>query len=111
MNQIAGNARVLAMQMLKGSGPVSNAEGEAAQAALARVNSATTPKEMQLALADFKKTLNDIKTSMHRRANPGGNYQPPAPAPLGENQFIKDGMLLEYEPKTNRVKIIGVAPE
>lgn len=78
MDQIGGQAFLQAFQTLRGGGQISNVEGEKAQAAIARLSTAQSPK-------DYRDALNELRTIVQsgldraRRSVSGGSPAGEAP--------------------------------
>lgn len=80
MDQIGGQAFLQAFQTLRGGGQISNVEGEKAQAAIARLNTAQSPKDYRQALNELKGI---VQTSLERArgsAGSGAGGNPPSGA-------------------------------
>ena len=54
VDQLKGGSFLQAYEMLKGGGPIANAEGAKAEAAVARLDRAQTPKAFDEALNDYE---------------------------------------------------------
>jgi hypothetical protein len=82
-NQIVDSARLLGVQMMKGSGAVSNAEGAAAASAINRMNEATNEREFIAAAQDYYARMERAADRVRRgvRVDPvSGQEYTPAPA-------------------------------
>jgi len=73
--QLRGEVFLPAIQSLRGTGPVSNIEGDKAQAALGRMEQSTSIPEFKAALADFQQAYAAGVLAMEQTAN-GQNAAP-----------------------------------
>jgi hypothetical protein len=102
LDQLKGGAFLEAYTTLKGGGAIANAEGEKAQAAVARMSTAQSEAEFKEAMNDYKSAVQRGLDAMEQTASMGGGSSPgsksltrPAPksAPKGElpplNSFYK----------------------
>jgi hypothetical protein len=77
MDQIGGQAFLQAFQTLRGGGQISNVEGEKAQAAIARLNTAQSPKDYRQALNELKGIVQTSLDRARRSAGAGAGSNPP----------------------------------
>lgn len=76
VDQVTGGAFLTAIQQMQGLGQLSNAEGQTATAAISRMNTATSEKEFDDALADYEAIVQRGK----RRAESKLGIEKPEPA-------------------------------
>jgi hypothetical protein len=90
LDQLTAGAFMAAREALKGAGQVTDYEGKRAEAAIARMSTATSEAEFRTALADFRQAIRDGLTKMKALAD--GTYRPDMSAPpsgLDLNKFFK----------------------
>ncbi len=77
LNQAKGQTFLQAIETLKGSGQITEIEGQKAQQAIARLERAQSPAAFKRALDDFEKTIRDALKVQRTTA---GQQQAPAPS-------------------------------
>lgn len=92
INQLQGGAFLQARQLLKGGGQITDYEGQKAEQAFIRLNTAQKPEDFKAALDEFNYWVQEGLKKLEAQANgQGANYQPTpmgggssgAPDPLG----------------------------
>lgn len=98
VQQLAGGAFLTAIQQMQGMGALSNAEGQTATAALARLNTGLSRKEFEDALADYEAI---VKKGMERA------QAKLAPAAQPQNPPQQGGATMRYNPATGKIEPVG----
>lgn len=93
VNQLKSGAFLTAIDQLRGMGALSNAEGQTATAAIARLDTATSEDEFLEALADYERVVKAGRDRAAKRIAPDGGSAIPTPAPV-----VIDGFTIEAVP-------------
>lgn len=91
VDQLKGGAFLTAIQQLQGMGALSNAEGQTATAAIARLDTAQSREDFMKALADYEEI---VRRGRDRAAKRIG-ADPSAPAAPAGNRVVIDGVTIE----------------
>jgi hypothetical protein len=76
MAQLQGQVFLEAYQRLRGGGAITNVEGEKAEQALARLNSAQRPEDLRAALTELREVVEAGQRRLQQRAGGGSSPAP-----------------------------------
>ena len=98
IDQLQGGAFLQARQLLKGGGAITDYEGQKAEAAFARMNTAQSVEDFNAALDEFNAAVQEGVRKLETQAGYGGAApQAQAPAAGGQRR-------LRYNPQTGRLE-------
>jgi hypothetical protein len=86
VNELTSGAFLVAIQQLRGMGSLSNTEGQAATAAITRMNTSTTKDEFLAALADYEAVVKGANERAQVRLGAATPVEPLAAAPAATGQ-------------------------